>query len=205
MNSTTALQLFGVIATHDGHEGPLSAGTEVVTFRDLGAVVAPCAYEAPGDAGLPHYRRVVESVFRQREILPAPPGVIFRSGDILGQWLELHYFSLLDALVFVEERAMARVTVCRAPHRADGTSVDEAGNDVLQDAVRVLRRHAAATVGFGGEGHAALTAMSFLVQEDRWQLFTDLVHRESDRLTDHTLELSGPWPPYDFIRMQFSN
>ena len=205
MQPVTALQFFGVVAARYDAEGPLTAGSELVTFRDLGAVVAPCEYELPDDAEARHYRRVVESVFRRQEILPAPPGVVFRSRDVLAQWLELHYFTLLDALVFVEERAMARVTVHRSPHRSVGSLADEASNNLLQDSIRVLRRHAAATVAFGGEEPDALTAMSFLVQQDRWELFTDLVREESDRLTDHTLDLSGPWPPYDFIRMQFSN
>lgn len=201
----TALQLFGIVATRYDPDEPLTGGSELMTFRDVGAVVARCEYEPPADAELQHYRRVVESVFRRQEILPAPPGVVFRSADVLAQWLELHYFSLLDALVFVEERAMARVTVDRSPHRSVGSLAHEASTNMLQDSIRVLRRHAVATVGFGGDEPEELTGMSFLVQRDRWDLFTELVREESHRLTDHTLELSGPWPPYDFIRMQFSN
>ncbi len=207
MNPPGAFQLFGIVTTNDGATGPVTADSELVVFRDLGAVVKPCAYELPGDDALPNYRRVVESVFRQREILPAPPGVVFRSRDILVQWLELHYFSLLDALVFVEERAMARITIQRqqdgpggpAPADYDGES------KMLQDSLRVLRRHAAAAVGLDGEDDSPRTQISFLIHQDRWSLFADLVRRENERFVDHRLELSGPWPPYDFIRMQFSN
>lgn len=198
-----ALQLFGVVAAHDGPEAPPTVGSELVTFRDLGAVVARCAYEPPSDEGFSYYRRVVESVFRQREILPAPPGVVFRSRETLTQWLELHYFSLLDALVFVEERAMARVVVHRTLDVSSGTVPD--ADELLQGSIRVLRRHAAATVGLGSDGADGVAAMSFLVPTDRWELFSDLVRRENERLVDLELELSGPWPPYDFIRMQFSN
>lgn len=207
MNPPNAFQLFGIVATHDGAAGPVSAESELVIFRDLAAVVMPCDYELPGEDELPHYRRVVESVFRQQEILPAPPGVVFRSRDILVQWLELHYFSLLDALVFVEERAMARVTIQSDQQDPEGSvpSGDDGERNMLRDSLRILRRHAAATVGLDGDDESPRTTISFLVQQDRWSLFADLVRRENERLLDHTLELSGPWPPYDFIRMQFSN
>ncbi len=207
MNQSSAFQLFGVVATNGGAGGPVTAESELVVFRDLAAVVATCAYESPDDDELPHYRRVVESVFRQQEILPAPPGVVFRSRDILVQWLELHYFTLLDALVFVEERAMARVTIQSQQQDPESSALpgDEGEKNVLQDSLRILRRHAAATVGLDGEDESPRTKMSFLVQQDRWSLFADLVKRENERLTEYTLELSGPWPPYDFIRMQFSN
>ncbi len=185
----------------------MTAESELVVFRDLAAVVSPCAYESPDENELPHYRRVVESVFRQQEILPAPPGIVFRSRDILVQWLELHYFTLLDALVFVEERAMARVTIQSQSQEPEDSapSGDEGEKNLLQDSLRILRRHAAATVGLDGEDESPRTKMSFLVKQDRWSLFADLVRTENERLTDYTLELSGPWPPYDFIRMQFSN
>lgn len=207
MNEPTAFQLFGVVATNGDAAGPMTAGSELVVFRDLAAVVLPREYESPGEDEIPHYRRVVEGIFRQQEILPAPPGVVFRSRDILVQWLELHYFSLLDALVFVEERAMARITIQRqqdgpggpAPADYDGES------KMLQDSLRVLRRHAAAAVGLDGEDDSPRTQISFLIHQDRWSLFADLVRRENERFVDHRLELSGPWPPYDFIRMQFSN
>ena len=33
----------------------------------------------------------------------------------------------------------------------------------------------------------------------------DMVAQEDARLADTGLTLSGPWPPYDFVRMQFSS
>ena len=201
----SSIQLFGVVATHGAPEGISAAGAELVTFRDVGAVVAPAEYAPAATLDLAHYRRVVECVFRQQEILPAQPGVIFRTRDVLVQWLELHYFTLLDALAFVEERAMARVVVERRGDGLDPAELDEAAETVLQDALRVLRRHSVATVTFGGGDDEPATATSFLVQQERWELFTDLVRTESERLSEYRLDVSGPWPPYDFIRMQFTS
>lgn len=206
MNEPTAFQLFGVVATNGDAAGPMTAGSELVVFRDLAAVVLPREYESPGEDEIPHYRRVVEGIFRQQEILPAPPGVVFRSRDILVQWLELHYFSLLDALVFVEKRSMARITIHRPTEDLEESALPgDSESGVLQDSLRILRRQAAATVGLGSDDESLQSEISFLVPQDRWSLFADLVRRENERLLDHRLELSGPWPPYDFIRMKFSN
>ena len=200
-----ALRLYGVVAVDDGPDNPLAPGTSLVSFRDLAAVVAPCAYEPVMEELPADYRRVVECVFRQQEILPAPPGVVFRDHGVLLQWLELHYFTLLDALVFVEERAMARITIERPVELSGGPPVDEADELALQDSLRLLRRQSVATVGLGGEPHEPVRAVSFLVQQDKWDLFAELARTEDSRLEQHSFHLSGPWPPYDFVRMQFTN
>ena len=200
------LALYGVTTGH-GHRGPLAGGTELVAFRDVAAVVGPAALAegegAPPDPELRDYRRVVESVFRQQAILPAPPGVVFRSRDVLTQWLELHYFALLDALSFVDDRVEARVDVRRDADLTAGLPPDAEQEEVLQDALRVLRRHALGIVTVGGDGQGGLVAASFLVERDRWEAFAALVAAESTRLGEGSLALSGPWPPYDFVRMQF--
>ena len=228
----SAVQLFAVTGAH-GHQGRFGRLAEVVVFRDLAAVVADAPYAVPGLEGLPVYRDVVESVFREQAVLPAPPGVVFRDRDVLMQWMELHYFTLLDALAFVEDRAVARVAVApvgptapvpagsgRAAEGGEGSegaegaepaggaeaeaARREASEAVLRDALRVLRRHAVASIAVGGDGSYAAAA-SFLVERTRWELFAGVVRQENERLTDFTLRLSGPWPPYDFVRMQFTN
>ena len=196
------------MTTVHGHRGTLAGGTELVAVRDVAAVVAPGAEPDPllPDPELRDYRRVVECVFRQQAILPAPPGVVFRSRDVLTQWLELHYFALLDALSFVDDRVAARVDVRGEPGPPVGLPPEEGVDGVLQDALRVLRRHALGMVTFGGEAHAAgVRAASFLVERDRWEAFAALVAAESTRLGEGSLVLSGPWPPYDFVRMQFAS
>ena len=203
----SALTLYGVTTVH-GHRGTLAAGTELVAFRDLAAVVggAPDPESIGADPALRDYRRVVECVFRQQAILPAPPGVVFRSRDVLTQWLELHYFALLDALSFVDDRVEARVDVRRDPDPEVGRPPDTGLEEVLQDALRVLRRHALGMVTLGGDGQVAgVSAASFLVERDRWEAFAALVAAESTRLGEGSLVLSGPWPPYDFVRMQFAS
>jgi hypothetical protein len=210
----SGLQLFAVTSAH-GHRALFGPRVEVVAFRDLAALVA-VAPGADEGAGLRVYREVVESVFREQAVLPAPPGVIFRDRGVLAQWMELHYFTLLDALAYVEDRAVARVAVAVAdpPPVADPPGADagsgepearrEASDAVLRDVLRVLRRHAVATLPIGGDA-GRMAAASFLVERARWELFAEVVAEENDRLTGHALRLTGPWPPYDFVQMQFTN
>src|SRR4029434_412458 len=88
-------------------------GVNVLAFRDLGALVADSAYAAPPATPqhIAEYRRIVEGAFARQTIVPAPFGSIFRSRDSLLRWLELHYFTLIEAVTFVADRAMARVRV----------------------------------------------------------------------------------------------
>lgn len=196
----TGLQLFAVIGVHGAAAVP--PGTELVGFRDIGAVVGPA--EEPDEA-LANYRRVVESVFRRQAVLPAPPGTVFRDESVVLHWLELHYFTLLDALGFVEERVVARVVVEHTGRNAGDGLLDEGTETVLQDALRVLRRHSAASIAVATEGAGHRSSISFLVEQDRWDHFEALVAQENERLAEAALALSGPWPPYDFVRMQFTS
>ena len=71
--------------------------------------------------------------------------------------------------------------------------------------MRVLRGQASATVTLPSlEGETTVVAQaSFLVELDKWNAFADLVTKEDQRQTALDFHLSGPWPPYDFVRMQF--
>jgi hypothetical protein len=219
-NRPTGLRLFGVAAL-DGaraglHPAPLAPTTELVVFRELGAVVAPAPFgtDALGAEELDQHRAVVEHVFAHRPIVPAPPGAVFRTRDALAGWLELHYFTLAEALNFVDARAVARVTIRHAP--TEGTPLPAglgALADLASDAadvLRTLRTLAVALVvvreGEGEEsgGGAPAIHASFLVERTRWGAFVESVARDGERRRDLRLACTGPWPPYDFVRMQLA-
>lgn len=205
------LRLFGVVAADSHHpDSGTVTGTPLVTFRDLGAVVKETPHARPdeGAAEIDEHRRVVEAVFGVTAILPAPAGVVFRSREVLTRWLELHYVTLSDALGFVEGRAGARVHVTRNVTEAgDMIETSEAASDIAAIAAgsfRVLRRHAVASVPLRPEGEVGYSASAaFLVERDRWDVFAEVVREEDRRLPDLAYEVTGPWPPYDFVRMQF--
>ena len=205
-----ALQLFGIISLDvSGATSPVR-GVNVLAFRDVGALVSDTSYVAPAPTAqhIAEYRRVVEGAFARQTIVPAPFGAIFRGRDSLMRWLELHYFTLVEAVTFVADRAMARVSVSYGdePENTTAMAVDADLLDTAADeSFRLLRRHAVASLVVSNHsGEASPTARaSFLVERERWDMFNDIVREEQKRLREMHVECTGPWPPYDFVRMQF--
>ena len=204
-----ALQLFGIISLDISGTTPMR-GVNIVSFRDLGALVADSPYAAPSATAqhVAEYRRVIEGVFGRQTIVPAPFGTVFRSRDSLLRWLELHYFTLLEALTFVTDRAMARVSVSygQEPDNTMAMAIDADLLDTAADeSFRLLRRHAIASLVVSNHSGIIMpiARASFLVERDRWEVFNDIVREEQRRLREMRVECTGPWPPYDFVRMQF--
>lgn len=205
-SSLKALRLYGVAAS-DSKATSLAAGTTVVHFRHVSAIVEPADYAkvevSPEE--LQRYVSIVEEVYANTAVLPAPPGTVFRSHENLLRWLELHYFTLVEALGQVEGHGAARVvlSVTEAPKN------DEAAKQfqtLASDVLRVFRKTSAATVTHSpeeGEG-GIIAKASFLVETDKWQEFADAVAAEAKRHSEFSFSLTGPWPPYDFVQMQFA-
>ncbi len=83
----------------------------------------------------------------------------------------------------------------------------EAGSDLAAIAAEVsrsLRRHAVAVVPLRNEQVTGIVlTAAYLVERELWTEFTDAVDDESDKHNLVSVELTGPWPPYDFVRLQF--
>src|SRR5690348_3140708 len=201
-----ALRLFGITdVEHHAQAKPLD-NVELLHFRDLAAIVAPAEYAPPHPAGemIEQYRQVVDDVFGKAPVLPAPVGTVFRSRETLTRWLELHYVTLSEALSFVEDRAVARVHV----GRVDGKAADrETGSDVADaaaESLRFLRRHAVVAVPLKSEQLTGIVLSSaLLIDRELWDDFVAAVDDQRRRNPGLALDLSGPWPPFDFVRMQF--
>ena len=204
-----ALQLFGIVSL-DVSGTSLVRGVSVVSFRDLGALVTDTTYTVPTATAqhVAEYRRIVEGTFARQTVVPAPFGTVFRGRESLMRWLELHYFTLLEAVTFVADRAMARVSVSygQEPDTTMAMAIDAELLDTSADeSFRVLRRHAIASLVMSNHagGMLPMARASFLVERDRWEVFNDIVKEEQRRLREMRVECTGPWPPYDFVRMQF--
>jgi hypothetical protein len=178
-----------------------------VPFRDLCAVVSEqkaFGPDEPTPESIAAHQAVVDAVFRRGAVLPAPVGVVFRAPDVLKRWMELHYVSLTDALEFVEDRGVARVHI----ERADGRPAElEAGSDLAAaaaESLRALRRKSVASVPLRTEVVTGLTlSAAFLVDHDMWKEFLHAVAEQQDAHHLLRFETTGPWAPYDFVRMQF--
>jgi len=173
-----------------------------LAVRNLVALVEPAASARPAlaDDDVRAHHAAVAAAFARHGVLPAPPGTVFRSDAALRKWMELHYVTLGDALDFVDGRAAARVHVAPRGGPSDAVAPTPAG-DAAGDVFRALRRLAAASVTLSGDGASA--SASFLVERARWGAFMDAVAEEDARGGALAVTVSGPWPPYDFVRMQF--
>jgi hypothetical protein len=201
-----ALRLYGITSVDDHRAEAPPTGIRTIGFRDLAAIVADAPYAAPAadDATIVSHHEVVESLFAGRSLVPAPPGVTFREAQALQRWMELHYVALSDAVAYVDDRAGARVHIIRASGvrgRPDGTTDLAAA---AADCLRLLRRQAVAGLPLRIEPRDDVVLSSaFLVERELWSDFAGAVRRVAAEHTGFRIELTGPWPPYDFVRIEF--
>jgi len=201
------LELFGVTFNEGNARTSPVTGVELVVVRELAAIVAATPYtvQEPTDERVQHSAKVVQAFAAQGSVLPAPVGVVFRSRDAVVRWLELHYVALSDALSFVDDRVVGRVHVYRPGKPVD----EETGSDlasVAAETLRELRRSAVATVPLRVEQITGIVlSAAFLVEQELWKDFASKVEETRTRVPNVRLELTGPWPPYDFVQMQFGS
>jgi hypothetical protein len=201
------LRLYGVATVESGQAMSLAEGTTLVHYRALAAIVEPSAYSVSslGDDEMGNYVRVLEESHSHSTVLPAPPGTVFQSQSTLTRWLELHYFTLSEALSVIEGHAAARVSITTHGSQEEDSRKNLAG--LAAESLRLLRSQAAATVSLptadGDDEDGVVARASFLIDTQRWEAFTDTVSKEAQRQPALDFRVTGPWPPYDFVRMQF--
>ncbi|HEY8831329.1 MAG TPA: GvpL/GvpF family gas vesicle protein [Gemmatimonadaceae bacterium] len=206
--SLNALRLYGVAAVESGHTASLADGTSLTHYRALAAIVEPSSYSAVrlDDGEMTKYLRVLEEAHAHGAVLPAPPGTVFQSQNTLTRWLELHYFTLTEALSVIEGHAAARVSITTQGNKED-TDAQKSLAGLAAESLRLLRSQAAATVTLprvdGDDEEGVVAKASFLIDTQRWQAFQDIVSKEARRQATLDFKVTGPWPPYDFVRMQF--
>ncbi|HEY5546669.1 MAG TPA: GvpL/GvpF family gas vesicle protein [Gemmatimonadaceae bacterium] len=207
-----AITLCGIVS-REGRPAPHVPGSATVDYRDVSAVVRKAAFVRPEatEAGIAAYREVVEGAFACGAVIPAPYGTIFRNRDALLRWLELHYFTLADALRYLNDRQVARVRVApvalgaqwdTVEHRARGADLEV----TAFDSFRVLKRQAVAYVPVEVPGRRSEQGAeaAFLVEREHWSQFMALLKEEQRRLPDLKFEHTGPWPAYDFVRLDLN-
>lgn len=199
-----ALTLFGV-TVNDAHAMEARVPeTETVAVRDLAAICGAADYRAvPADEkSIQRYGDVVSGYAVTGPVLPAPIGVVFRSPDAVKRWLELHYGALSEALAFVENRVAGRVHVSRAAAAEErDPSLDVSA--IAAESLRVLKRAAVATLPLRADRSSGIVLSSaYLVELDLWKDFAAEVEAQARMVPGFRFELTGPWPPYDFVQMQ---
>ncbi|MDQ6737118.1 MAG: GvpL/GvpF family gas vesicle protein [Gemmatimonadota bacterium] len=109
--AATGLRLYGVIDDELVEQDFLAnQKLLLVLCNDLAAVVAPAAYVAaePTDDDLADYVRVLDALSEKGPVVPAPPGTVFASEDVVSRWLDVHYGKLHEALAAIDRREDGR-------------------------------------------------------------------------------------------------
>ncbi|HEX6940450.1 MAG TPA: GvpL/GvpF family gas vesicle protein [Longimicrobiales bacterium] len=200
----SGLYLYGVVRGVGRRAGQfvrgLGAGFLRVPYRDLVAIGRAAAYDVPAleTPELLAHQRTVESIMRRGTILPAPPGVVFRGRRPLLRFLEDQYLALEEGLSFLEGHWELRLHIAAAEPNGEGGELERSAMQTYAE----LRRYARAAVPFPRRERFLLSA-AFLVDRTGW---IEFVERAEDLGAAHAglaLDVTGPWPPYDFVRLVF--
>lgn len=182
-------------------------GVGVLRFRDIGALVQQAPYNRATAAQLDlgGHRDVIDRAFLAGTVLPAPCGTLFRGTEHVRRWLEQNYIALNEGIHFVVGRCEARVHISLRPGGAPPAARDDSGDaeGAAAECFRLLRRGAVATVSVPPRGQSIILSSAFLIQQDRWGEFAEQVREQALRRSELAFEQTGPWPPYDFVRMDF--
>ena len=199
---SSALELFGVALLDGGDLGLQRDAIEVVSVRDLGALVTPTSYHRmePEDRDFERHAGVLEGVAKRHPVAPAPVGTVFKGRDTIVRWLELHYHALHEVLTFLDGRMVTRVHVVRRETKLPGIGNDLAA--AAADVFKMLRMQAAAVVPLKTEYLTGIVLSgAFLVERERLDSFTGAVAEAAQSHHELDVQLTGPWPPYDFVRL----
>lgn len=196
------LLLYGVALLDGVESNSLAADTSLVTVRDLGAITAPAEYQRqdPDDRDLERHGIVLGTVAERQAVAPAPVGTVFRDRAALVRWLELHYHALHESLAFLDGRTVARVHIVKRDPSStiDGAALAARAADVLKN----LRTQAAAMVPLKPEKLTGIVLSgAFLVEREKWGAFSGAVGGAGSAHADLDIRMTGPWPPYDFVRL----
>jgi hypothetical protein len=193
----TGLYLYAVIRvrgrwTRAGDEGHLTT----VRFRELEALVRPVPYVVPeaDQAELADHQRMVDHVMRRGTVLPAPFGIVFQGRRAVLRFLEDQYIVLEEGLSFLDGHWEMRLHMLGD---TDAESLQELATELYTD----LRRLARAAIPLRAE-HGRVLSAAFLVERGGWVRFVEQVEDLDRAHPELVFDLTGPWPPYDFVHFQ---
>jgi len=192
------LYLYAVIRSHRGRlrDGDRSNPITRVRYRELEALVRAVPFAMPelDDGGLRDHQRVVDRVMRRTTVLPVPFGIVFQGRRAVLRFLEDQYLVLDEGLAFLDGHWELRLHIMA---HNDLERLGAVATELYSD----LRRFARAAIPLPlAEGR--LLSAAFLVERGGWIRFVD----QSDELNrahpELVFDLTGPWPPYDFVTVQ---
>lgn len=200
------LLLRGVVRAR-GHERALARlatapDDELVEHRGLAALVHVVPYRLPewDEAKIREHSNAIERAMRRCTIVPAPYGIVFRGREQVTEFLEDQGVALDEALSYLDGAFEMRMHVQpsgRRPMASEGELADSAASFYS-----ALRRRSQASFTLAPAGRRILSAV-FLVKRADWVSFVEFVDELDADHPEFQFDLTGPWPPYDFVRMTF--
>ena len=168
-----------------------------IRYRDLEALVRTVPFAVPDvdRESVQDHQRVVWNASKRETVLPAPAGIVFRGRRAVIRFLQEQYIPLEEGISLVEGHWEIRLHL--------KPTIPEARAEASEAALHVyseLRRFARAAFPFAHSDDHVLSA-AFLVNRTTWLQFMDHTEELGHRHADLTFDVTGPWPPYDFVRM----
>ena len=173
-------------------------GSRLVLHDDVAALVAPAPPQGADDDPLHVTARhwEVHRALLAGDVVPAPAGVVFAGDAEVAAFLAESYTTLRSALARVRGRWEYRLHVSLA----DAAFPETKALDLATHMYAELRRLGRAAVPFPRDPPRVLSA-AFLVERGASDAFRDRVDQLSALNSALDLDLTGPWPPYDFVSM----
>jgi hypothetical protein len=200
------LLLRGVVSMR-GHERALlklavSSGEELIEHAGLGALVCVVPYRVPDwdRALIREHGSAVERAMRRCTIAPAPYGIVFRDREQVVRFLEDQHIALDEVLAFLDGTFEMRLHIRPSGRRFVASESDQM--DRAASFYTALRRRSRAAFTFPPAGQRILSA-AFLVSRADWVNFVEYADSLDAEHPEFHFDLTGPWPPYDFVRMTF--
>ena len=197
--AAAGLHLLGVVGAQDRPRRAERAAGALpiagVLYRDLFALT----YD--GEPGPPTLDRATVQTHHQAldramgrgNVVPFPAGVVFRDRRSVRRFLTDQYAPLDEALSLVSQRWAFRVHA----RGHDERQVQDAEVAEIYNQLRRLARAAAPLVPSAGLPAGA----AYLVERAASDRFLERVHRLEHEHPGVALDVTGPWPPYDFVRI----
>ncbi|SOD02373.1 Gas vesicle synthesis protein GvpL/GvpF [bacterium JGI 053] len=173
-------------------------GSRLVLHDDVAALVAPAPPHGADDDPLHVTARhwEVHRALLAGDVVPAPAGAVFAGDPEVAAFLAESYTTLRSALARVRGRWEYRLHVSLS----DPAFPETRALDLATHMYAELRRLARAAVPFPRDPPRVLSA-AFLVERGASDAFRDRVDQLSALNSALELDLTGPWPPYDFVSM----
>ncbi|UCF20506.1 MAG: GvpL/GvpF family gas vesicle protein [Gemmatimonadota bacterium] len=197
------LLLHGVVRAR-GHERTLAKlpGTELVEHQGLAALVQVVPYRLPPWERelIQDHSSIIERAMRRLTIVPAPYGIVFRGREQVTEFLDDQHVALDEALGFLDGAFEMRLHITSSGRRPDASEFEQA--DQAASFYTALRRRSRAAFTLPPTGRRVLSA-AFLVNRADWVSFVEFADELDADHPEFRLDLTGPWPPYDFVRIAF--